>query len=211
MYLDVVRQPEKVGELRHDRFGCHVSAGEDAIVLESNSNGVRAEADTPPEALGHRDDQDPLRLGNLVRVKQTTFDTLNQCQATHRDNRSKPNHLTQAYSMSIFVFFGLFSVSRGIARKHPTTDIRPCSDALRGSFEWYSEFTRSQARTLFPMPNIVGRAGHKAYSQKRSEAVDRHPILLGINTANYVERAQARPRSTNARSNSALAVPQMSA
>ena len=32
-YLDVVRQPEKVGELCDDRFRCHISTGEDAIAL----------------------------------------------------------------------------------------------------------------------------------------------------------------------------------
>lgn len=73
MYLNIVRQSEKIGEFGDNRLGRHVSAGEDAVAFQSNSNGVGAEADAPLEALRYRHDQDPLRLGSLVFVNQNRF------------------------------------------------------------------------------------------------------------------------------------------
>lgn len=64
-HLRIVCKAERVGQLRNDRFSGHVPAGDHAIALERNSHGVCAEAHTAPEALRHRHDQYPLRLGGL--------------------------------------------------------------------------------------------------------------------------------------------------
>ncbi len=69
LYLYVVGQAEEIGELGDDRLGGHVAAGEDAVALEGDADGVGAEADAPSEALSYGNDQDVLGLGHLCLLR----------------------------------------------------------------------------------------------------------------------------------------------